>query len=381
MRVTLNRAELSSVLNDAEKIAPASSPLDSLKGALLEAEDGKLTVTASNLEVTLKRTIPCGIQEAGSTVFSAKLLAAMLRLLEGDEVFLETTANHQLLLKAGTAVYQAAALDPANYPQTPIPFPEDTVSVTGIQSIAKRTAFAVREDNASPIMRCINLIFSSDGLRAVGSDGFRIAAAKGDSKSTGEISLLIPVTSLEKLASLVSNQDSLQVGTTGKYIVFTMENFAFSARLMDGRPIDAQAMLSAAQPRFTVLTDAAAMRSAVDSVVCVAEETARLMLRFDGQRVALQCTGENGNANGALDVVALSGTPSGEYWYNGKQLYECLRAQNGTMMVDVAQGGVLLLRTDELICMQTAIRKPSKQKAAPPQAEKKRKNAPLEKAA
>lgn len=368
MRVNLNRAELSSVLSDAEKIAPANACLDVLRGALLEAENGKLTVTASNLEITLKRTIPGEIQEAGSVAFDARLFAAMLRLLDGETVSLETGANHQLSIKSGTADYRVSAFDPALYPTMAIPFPEDTVAVTGIPALAKRTAFAVREDNAKPVMRCINLIFSNDGLKAVGSDGCRIAAAQGDRKSTGETSLLVPATSLEKLTRLVGNRDTLMVGVTGKHIVFTKDNFAFSARLMEGRPIDAQLLLSAAKAQFTVLTDAEAMRNVVDGVLCMSDGMARLMLRFHENRVELRCVSEGGGASSVLDVVALSGAPVGEYWYNGRQLYECLRAQNGTMLMEIVQGGALLLRTDELICMQMAIRKPTsvQQKSDPP---------------
>ena len=373
MRAILNRAELSSVLNDAEKIAPANAPMDVLKGVLLEAEADRLIVTASNGEFTLKQTIPGEVQESGSIAFDAKLLAAMVRLLDGETVCLQTEPNHQLTVMGGAAVYTASAFDPTSYPQMTIPFPEDTVAVTGIPAIAKRTAFAVREDDSKPILRCINLIFSNEGLKAVGSDGYRIAAAQGDRKSTGEVSLLIPAASLEKLARLVGNRDTLMVGTTGKSIVFTKENFVFSARLMDGQPINVQMLLSSAKAQFTVLTDADAMRTAVDGVLCVSDGMGRLRLLFNGNRVEISCYGENGEASGTFDVVALSGTPTGEYWYNGRQLCECLRAQTGTMMLDVAQGGILLLRTDDLICMQTARRKP---------ASVQRKNeTPLEKAA
>lgn len=358
MRVKLNRAELSAVLNHAERIAPSNSTLDVLKGVLLEATDGKMAVTSSNLEVTLKQTIPCDTAEPGSVVFPAKLFATMLRLLDGESVTLQTNQNRQLAIQSGTATYCASSLPVAEYPELDIPFPEDTVPVTGIPSIAKRTAFAVCVDETKPLMRCVNLIFSNEGLKAIGCDGHRIAAAQGDPKSTGEISMLIPASSLEKLARLVANKDVLQVGTTGKTIMFTKENFTFSARLMEGNPMDAQSVLSMAKAEFTVLTDAEAMQTAVDAVLCVAGEHSKVMLGFNYNRLTLRCTNSNGDASGGMDVVALSGNPHGEYWYNGKQLYQCLRAQNGTMMVDVAQNGVLLMRTDDLVCMQMAMRKP-----------------------
>ncbi len=365
MRVTLNRKELSTVLNDAEKVAPTNSPLDAMKGVLLEAENGTLTLTATNLEFSLKQSIPADIEETGAAVFTAKLLANMVRLMDDDTVTLRTIGKHQLEVCSGNAVYTASMLNIADFPRLAMPFPEDSVCVTGIPNIVKRTSFAVGEDVSKPLMRCVNLIFSDEGLKAVGSDSFRIVAAQGDKKSKGEISLLVPASSLEKLAHLISNTDTLQVGTTGKHIVFTKDNFMFSARLMEGKPLDGQAMIDMAKPLFSVLTDAEVMRNEISSVLCVADGRGKLMLRFDGSNVTLKCTGDMGEATGTLNVVALSGAPTGEYWYNGRQLYECLRAQNGTMMLDVAQSGILLMRTDELVCMQTSTRAPIAKSVAP----------------
>ena len=362
MKVIINRAGMAAILSAAERIAPIVSPLDALRGVLVETVEGSLAVTATNLEVTLKQTLPAQIQEEGRFVFSAKLLAAMFRLLGGEMVCVTLDENNRLTLESGETVYAVTALDAKRYPKLELPFPEDTVPVTGIPALTCRTAFAVREDASKPIMKCIDLIFGKDGLRAIGSDGFRIADAKGDRKSTGEINMLLPARSLEKLAALVENQDSLAVGTTGKAIVFSKNNIIFSARLMDGTYMNVDQIFSSAKPAFTVLTDAEALRRAVNVIAPLDGEEQRIMLRFGGSRLTLQCADKYTRASTSLEVIPLMGTPAGEYWYHCGQLYECLRAQRGTLMVDVAQNGLLLLRTDDLICVQTASRAPASER-------------------
>ena len=57
--------------------------------------------------------------------------------------------------------------------------------------------------------------------------------------------------------------------------------------------------------------------------------------------------------------MALSGTPEGEYWYNPQQLSQCLSALGGTLMLEVGQNGVLVMRTDDLVCLQLSRRKPA----------------------
>ena len=94
------------------------------------------------------------------------------------------------------------------------------MTVKNIPHMAARTIFAVAENEGKPAMRCVKLVFTSDGLKAVSYDGSRLASAKGDSKGEASVSLLIPATSLHKLARLVGNKDELDVGTTGKSVVF-----------------------------------------------------------------------------------------------------------------------------------------------------------------
>ena len=87
MNVTINRAEMLSAIKRASAIAPADSPLDVLRGVLLEADAaaGKLTVTSTNLEAALEEKLPCTVQEDGALVFGAKMLAEMLSRLPQDK--------------------------------------------------------------------------------------------------------------------------------------------------------------------------------------------------------------------------------------------------------------------------------------------------------
>lgn len=103
--------------------------------------------------------------------------------------------------------------------------------------------------------------------------------ARGDTQSVGNISLLIPASSLAKLARITDNDVEFHVGTTGKSIVFFKENFLFSARLMEGSYINTNQLLTAIRNGFTVLTDILDLKSALSSVLCVgAEERCRCPL-------------------------------------------------------------------------------------------------------
>ena len=217
MNVTINRAEMLSAIKRASAIAPADSPLDVLRGALLEADAaaGKLTVTSTNLEAALEEKLPCTVQEDGALVFGAKMLAEMLSRLPQDTVQLCRAENQgRMTLRSGDACYEMDVWERGAFPKPDLPFPEDTVKLSGIPAMAQHTVFATAQDNSKPLLKCVNLMFTSTGLRAAGSNGNCIVTARGDNQSTGDVSLLIPAASLGKLSNMCQDKDEFRVATS-----------------------------------------------------------------------------------------------------------------------------------------------------------------------
>ncbi len=364
MNITINRAELLGAARRMASVSPANSPLDVLRGALLEtdAATGKLTLTATNMEISLEEKLPCAAVEDDALVVGAQLLAGMLEKLPGDTVEITRQVEDPTVsLRSGCACYTVPVWASSKFPKPELPFPEDTVKVSGVPTMAKRTVFAASMDNEKPLLKCVNLMFTQNGLRAAGSDGNCIVTAKGDEKSVGDVSLLVPASSLEKLARMADDKDEFRVGTTGKSIVFFKENFLFSARLMEGGYINTDQLVASIQNSFTVLTDVPDLRNALYSVLSVGAD-GKVSLQFDGGQLTFHCEGEGVNAVASVEVIPLTGAPQGEYWYSARKLTACLRALTGTVTLGVAQNGMLTISAQDAFYMQSAMR-PSAAKA------------------
>lgn len=361
MNVILNRAEFLTAAKHAANVAPSASPLDVLRGVCLECDsrNGSLALTSTNMEIAMEQKLPCAPKDDDALVINAGILAAMLERLDGETVqLLRTDKAPNVLVSSGSATYTVPVFERGSFPSVDLPFPEDTVKVSGIPSMAKRTVFATGKDSEQPMLKCVNLMFTNDGLRAVGSDGFCVVSAKGDDKSTGNISLLIPALSLSRLARMCTDQDEFRVGTTGKHIVFLKENFIYSARLMEGSYIDADKLIGAVSNSFTALTDVQDLRKALASVTAVGEGSI-VKLAFLNDRLTLSCAGETGVASTELQIIPLTGSPGGEYWFQSRQLSACMGSLVGTLTLGIAQGGMLTLSTEEAYYMQSGLRAPS----------------------
>lgn len=368
MQVTINRAQLLYAARCAASIAPGSSTIKEMTGTLLEtdAASGMLTVTATNTELSLEQKLPCVSCEEDALVVNARLLAAMVEKFSGDKVELSRSGHSpQLRLVSGDTEYTVPIFEKGGFPKPVIPFPEDTVPVSGIPSMTQRTVFAASRDSKEqrPLLKCVNLMFTKDGLRATGSDGTCIITASGDSKSTGDVSLLLPALSLEKLARMCRDGDIFRVGTTGKMVTFLRENFVYCARLMGGTYIDTQRLTASIQPQFQVMTDIPVLRRGLESVLSC-DPDGKIGLLFDGQRLTFHSQGTFGRAAVPVEVIPLKGTAYGESWFLPTQLECCLRALSGNVRLGIANGGMLVLETEDALYMQTAVRTPTTQAEA-----------------
>ncbi len=241
MNITMNRAELLHAARRAAAIAPSKSPLESLKGVLLETDAAHkaLVLTATNLEVALKQKLDCAVQEDDALAVDAALLAGMLEKLSGDTVELRREPGEsRLTVRSGDSIYSVSVWERSSYPEAGIPAVTDFVRASGIPSMARRTVFAASEDNEKPMLKCVNLRFTRDGLKAAGSDGNCVVTAKGDDKCTGDLSVLILAVSLGQLARMCEDKDEFRVGTDGKKIMFLRNDFLFAARLVEDRYLD-----------------------------------------------------------------------------------------------------------------------------------------------
>lgn len=360
MNITINRAELLSAVQKAAAIASEDAPLEPLKGVLLEADAaaGTLTLTATNIETSLEQKLACTVGEDDALVMNAKLLAGMLGLMSGETAELCRKAGTRVLtLSSGETVYNWSIGERGEFPKIEIPFPEDTIKLSGIPSMARQTMFATKEDKDKPLMRCVNLMFTQEGLKGVGYNGRCLVAAKGDDKSTGNVSLLLPANSLEKLAGLCSDADEFRVGVAGRFLVFQRPGLTFGAMLMEGDYMDTDRLMNNIRNQFTLLTDVADLRRTLKTVAAV-DPKGRVKLAFDGGKITFSCKGELGAASEQLDTVPLTGTPRGEYWYLIEDLTACLRSLSGTATLGIAQAGMLDLSTEKAYYMQTAMREP-----------------------
>ena len=127
MLIYVRREEALCLVKQVMQALPRKSTIKELEGIHMEADANRsiLTLTATNLEITIRATLYAAVERSGSAVLPARFLADALSRFAGEEVGLELDEAGQCTLRSDRARYQIQALPGGKYPMPELPFPED----------------------------------------------------------------------------------------------------------------------------------------------------------------------------------------------------------------------------------------------------------------
>ena len=179
MEVTVLKEHLEKAVTELARIAPAKSSLPILANVLLATEKGWLTVTASDLEVTVKAYVGAQIEAEGAAVVPAATLSKMLRAIKADEAMTLTLDGKRLRLAMDGRTLALDGLDPEDFP--PIPAATAETKATGkvygedLKDRLARTIICAATHDARPVLHTVNMAADGKMLTLAASDGYQLA--------------------------------------------------------------------------------------------------------------------------------------------------------------------------------------------------------------
>ena len=176
-----------------ERAISSNNPLQILGGIHLEADNGHLTLTANDLEISIQTKIECTSFVSGSAVLDGKLLSALVRRLPQGNVIFEKR-DTQVIISAGTTEFTLNELIGDEFPAPP-KCDQKILSLTDyeLSKLAHSTLFCVGTDEQRPIFQGILMEISGESLHFVSTDSNRLAFAKGEVPFVGEdMELIVP---------------------------------------------------------------------------------------------------------------------------------------------------------------------------------------------
>jgi DNA polymerase-3 subunit beta len=339
MRITLERSAFLKSLNHVQSVVERRNTIPILSNILIHAEKGKLSLTATDLDVEIVETIAADVVRPGATTVPAHTLHDIVRKLpEGSQVQLDHGQGEaRIALSAGRSRFQLSCLPRDDFPiMSPGALPHSfTLAQADLAALIDKTRFAVSTEETRYYLNGIYLHVHAEKsvshLRGVATDGHRLAqfetnAPKG---AAGMPGIIVPRKTVNEARKLVDDAEGpVEIGVSDSKIRFSFGAVVVTSKLIDGTFPDYQRVIPSGNDKI-LESNKQEMLNAVDRVATVSTEKSRAVkLAIEKGKLTLTVVSpEAGTATEEL-FVEYSGEPL-EIGFNARYLLDILERIEG----------------------------------------------------
>jgi DNA polymerase III subunit beta len=324
----VSRRQLAHALGNIERIVPSRSSNPNLSLVKLELAEGVLTLSGSNLDIDIQAAIAVDTQDQGRWALPAQVFSQVVRALPGELVELSFDTA-ELELQSGSYATKLQLVD-ASLPD--LTFSQSYAGSFAGDKLAAalshvRYAAAVAEYQA--IFRGVRLEFDDRHVRAVATDGFRLAYYHLDEASGLDGNIVLPARSVDELTKVL-DESEVKLELHDTQLSLATGPYKLNLKLMEGTFPDYQRVIPAEFP-VSVVASAKELLEGVQRVALMADRTAnnRVDLFVRGGTVQLVAEGAYGRSQEALSVAQEGSESEIALAYNADYLLNALRPIGG----------------------------------------------------
>jgi DNA polymerase III subunit beta len=306
LKISCTRDELVRQLGIVSRAASTRTTVQVLAGILLRSEGGKLELSATDMEISLRTGLDAEVASEGAVVVPGKLLVDLARLLPGDEVSIEHRQGEGVVeIVSGAAVYRIHTYNAEDFPRLPDPAGTEMVPIDAeaLLETATKVGRAASRDESRPVLTGILVRFEGENLVMAATDSYRLAVKETSMAGPGpDLDAIVPARALLELARVAQGASELQLGLQENQVLFASDGVLLTTRRIEGQFPNYRQLLpesfesEVALPRDELL-------DVVRRVAVMAQRNAPLRLRFaEGELTVSAQTQDVGEAHETLPV-------------------------------------------------------------------------------
>ena len=321
MKVTVLQESLAHGLSVVSRAVSPRSTLPVLSNVLVATDEGRLRLSATNLELGITCWIGAKIEEEGSTTVPSRTFVDLVGTLPSEQVSLNLNAQTQSLnVRAGASNTDIKCIDAAEFPPMPVPEMEGAIllNVSDFKDMIAQVAMAASVDEARPVLMGVLVSVEKDQLTMAAADGFRLSVRKGtlSQAAAQALSVIIPARALNELARVATdgNERISMVLPKGRgQVVFRMKDVEVVSQLIDGAFPDYQQIIPRSYKSRTILSTQALLKACKQAEIFAREgsNVARLDIKSSGDlepgAVEISAMSEETGSNETVVAATIEG--------------------------------------------------------------------------
>ncbi len=327
MKLICDGLDLSEAVLKVSKALAVKSPNPVLEGIKITAKDDSLTLIATDLELTIEKTIKAEVLMEGETVVVGKYFVDFAKKLEKEQVELSHLYDSQLQIKYSDSESELQIYPTDSFPEFKkeevINFFETTQEK--FRNIVERTVISCSTDDSRPVLKGCLFEISEGKLTTVALDGFRMSIVKEDVIASGDFKAIIPAKTLLEIVRLLGDEDkNVKIYLQNNYLYAEVGNTVIYSRLIEGEFVKYNHILPSSFANVVTVNKNVLLNS-IERASIVARNDRFNVIKFDVKEdiMTVSAKSEVGNVNENVNID-LKGKDL-TIAFNGKYIIEYLK--------------------------------------------------------
>jgi len=240
MQLSITREVLLKPLQQIIGAVERRQTMPALSNLLLCGNDQGLSITATDLEVELVASLDMEIEDQGAITIPARKLLDICRSLPDQAMIVISTSNEKIKVSSGRSRFSLASLPAEDFPTIDdLELDQNVVIKEGdFKSLVEKSSFAMAQQDVRYYLNGLLLELDEGQIRAVATDGHRLALSQLEHKSDikGSRQIILPRKGVQELLRLLSHENKEITVAIGKnHLRVNLANLQFTSKLIDGR--------------------------------------------------------------------------------------------------------------------------------------------------
>ena len=238
MKIKVNKEAIIDCLQKVQSVINPRNALPVLSNVLFKAEDGKLELTATDMSLTVRATMPAEVAQPGTTTLPAKRIFGVFRELSVEETEMEVSDQNIASIQAASSYFRIHGISEADYPS--LPEMEDpkvfSIDQGTFRNMLKLTSYGASVDANRPLLNGVLLSFKAGKLSVVATDSRRLALVEQevDFPADAGMDLIVPLKTVDELLRTLGETGPLKILATPKQIAFEFDGILVVSKLVEG---------------------------------------------------------------------------------------------------------------------------------------------------
>ncbi|MCL1982991.1 MAG: DNA polymerase III subunit beta [Clostridiales bacterium] len=332
MKFTCRQQSLSKALNTVSKAVTSRTTIPILKGILLSAtKDGSLVLTASDLDISIEKTlVGVDVEEEGQAVVQAKLFTEIVRKLPEGDVLIEQKEDNSILIKASISEFTIAGLPAEEFPEPGEIVEEEQIVLEKelFQEMIRKTSFSASIDESKGVLVGVLIELTEKNTSMVALDGFRMAVVREEMKNAKSEKLIISakiLNDINKILSDVEEEAAVTIGISKKKAALSMKNLKVSLRLLEGEFIKYKEVLPR-ESKCRLVVNKMLFHESMERAALLSREGKNNLVKLIVYENLLTITSRSEEGNVKEEVAVEKDGINLEIGFNSKYVIDILKA-------------------------------------------------------